>query len=68
MEDVPEPGEGSVLVPLVEQLDLLPDDVLSLRARVLVEVHHEARVTHLFFTQCQRREGEESKEKEKASK
>ena len=32
MEEVPEPGEGSVLVPLVQQLDLLPDDVLGLRA------------------------------------
>lgn len=32
MEDVPEPGEGSILVPLVEKPDLIPDDVLSLRA------------------------------------
>jgi len=32
MEDVPEPGESSVLVALVEKLDLFCDDVFSLRA------------------------------------
>lgn len=56
VEDVSEPGEGGVLVALVEELDLLPDDVLGLRARVLVEVHHEARgvarLTDLVFTHC----------------
>lgn len=31
MEDVPEPRESSVLVALVEKLDLLSDDLLSLR-------------------------------------
>ena len=31
MEDVPEPKESSVLVALVEKLDLLSDDLLSLR-------------------------------------
>lgn len=32
MEDVPEPGEGGVFVALVEELDLLLDDFLGLRA------------------------------------
>ena len=32
MEDVSEPGESSVLVALVEKLDLFFDDVFSLRA------------------------------------
>lgn len=45
MEDVAEPGESSVLVALVEEPHLLPDDLLGLRAAVLVEVHDEARIT-----------------------
>lgn len=45
VEDVAEPGESSVLVALVEEPHLLPDDLLGLRAAVLVEVHDEARIT-----------------------
>jgi len=42
MEDVSEPRESSVLVALVEKLDLFFDDVFSLRTCFLVEVHDEA--------------------------
>lgn len=42
MEDVSEPRESSVLVALVEKLDLFFDDVFSLRTSFLVEVHHKA--------------------------
>jgi len=41
MEEVPKPRESSVLVAFVEELDLLPDDVFSLRTCVLVIVHHQ---------------------------
>jgi len=42
MEDVSEPGESSVLVALVEKLDLFFDDIFSLRTCFLVEVHDKA--------------------------
>ena len=54
MEDVPEPRECSVLVALVEKLDLLSNDVLSLRTSVLVEVHRQARPC-LSLTLCRSR-------------
>lgn len=67
MEDVPEPWEGSVLVALVEKLNLLCDDILCLRAWLLVKVHNKARVLLIL---CKSRpqnhswEGEKSKEEE----
>lgn len=66
MEDVSEPGEGGVLVALVEQLDLLADDLLRLRARFLVEVQRQAWLRLLGH--CGRREGEERKEEEDPSR
>lgn len=49
MEDVSEPGEGGVLVALVEKLDLFLDDFFGLRTRVLVVVHDKATGSILIF-------------------
>lgn len=42
MENISEPREGSVLMAFIEKLDLFCYNVLSLRTRVFVEVHHKA--------------------------
>lgn len=48
MEDVSEPRECSVLVALVEKLDLFSDNIFSLRTAVLVKVHNKTWVLFIL--------------------
>ncbi|KRY06099.1 hypothetical protein T12_4833 [Trichinella patagoniensis] len=60
MEDVPEPGERCVLMALVEKLHLFPDNVLRLRAGLLVEIHHKIRGVLAIPNGREKKEGEEN--------